>query len=468
MIFQDDYLHVVNRLHRKLEDLKNDIDEEYLDILIEKSLFLLVKFKYQDDNFLQFANYYDGEVKLVIHDEEDLVYFKELFKKTHICSTRESNALQRLFLSVDRYSDIYYRFFIRCHYYKKALKSITELDALIKDFEEFSKTTQDSYSIFCNKVCLNYLYNCRLSLLLKVENNSIHGVWSESVRITNIQDHTLFYNYFPYIKLAQWYCSYIESNITDLTKIDDLKRAVCEMQRCVDKANEHIRHSEFLTGSFLPYRPGLDACIETINLKDGSQLKVFISTSYMVPVDYVKAKKDISKLTSQHIKYNAIIENEHKVKDLIDPIERDQQNLKQRIIESELRQQNSINQSETNINAELKHNLRSNVQILGIFAGLVLFVSGSVQIYNGATTIRDAATFMLLFAAAIGIISTTIWLIIGNKDAANRAKTIFVFVLLLLLLGLNIYAIKGQWGEVPVNDTKHKHEVTLDIQKSGL
>lgn len=110
----------------------------------------------------------------------------------------------------------------------------------------------------------------------------------------------------------------------------------------------------------------------------------------------------------------------------------------------------TIHDEKKTIEIELKEAQKSTIQILAIFSGIVLFASGTIQIFTGAQTVKDAAIFMLLFASSILIISLSIWLITSHSKDWDSLKTIIVVIVIVLLI-INIFAILGNWGNQVIN-----------------
>ena len=175
-------------------------------------------------------------------------------------------------------------------------------------------------------------------------------------------------------------------------------------------------------------------------------MQIFISSSYVVPVDYEKEEKRIEKLQSDLIKLKAIIEAKKSIDSAILKLRAENKSLQKEVRSLK---ENSITETKRitdTVQSDLKENQKSNIQILAIFAGIVIFASGTIQIFKGASNIKDATIFMLLFASALSIISLSIWLLFTSKSKWDAPKLIFAFILV-IILGLNAYAIWGDWGK---------------------
>lgn len=446
----------LNSIKHDLQDYKKEFsDEKYIDVLIHKCQILLAKFNYKDSiRISQYYNYYNNSDELA----KLTSFSSELYSKIQKVFT--SNEKDYIYNITELY-DIcshdkcrsFFDFFIKCHYFKNIVKNETLLSNLIAEFTEYQKSIpNDNVFDKMNALsCLNYLNNCRLSLLLKQSTTTKTDVHTEFLKIKNIQDNTSIRNYFPYMIIAEWYNNYLSNEVYMENDLSKLESPLYHLKNCLTKAEEYLNESKHNAGCFIPFKPPFDECIEDYRISSGETIKIFISTSYIIPVDYEKAEKRIKNLHANLIRYNAIIDARKSINATIDFISTENKKLHQETenVKSETAKQK--NELQKSIQSDLKENQKNNIQILAIFAGIVVFASGSIQIFTGATNVKDASIFMLLFASSLSIISLTIWLITSQNVKWNLAKTI-ISLILFILLGLNIYAIFGNWGTYSIND----------------
>lgn len=455
--FHEQLFLILNRVSHKLQKYKNNINIEYIDILLHKCHILLAKFNYKNniDNLLQSYNYYNGKDEQVsmtvtgaISERLQSIYTNNIKAYKHTIS--------RLYQENPDGLKTFFDFFVKCHYFKNIAKNEALLQDLINKFESFQKNITHSFDKKNASSCLNFLHNCRLSFILKQKDTSSTTVWSEALKIQSIQDSTNIRNYFPFLKIAEWYSAYLSKQIEETDDANDLVSILHNFEDCLTRAEEYLIDSKGAAGCFIPFKPSFQECLEDYKLGTTESAKIFISSSYVVPVDYEKEEIRIKKLQSDLIKLKAIIEAKKSLDSVILKVKAENKSLQEEV---RLLKQASMAETEKITNTvqfDLKENQKNNIQILAIFAGIVIFASGTIQIFKGASNIKDATIFMLLFASALSIISLSIWLLFSSKNKWDARKWIFACILI-IILGLNACAIWGDWGEAQINTTTHEN-----------
>ena len=445
--FHEQLFRILNGVCHKLHEYNNKIKTNYIDILLHKCHILLAKFNYKDniDSLLQSYNYYKGRDEKVAMSVEGSI--SNLLREIYTKDVKEyKRTISRLYQeSIDVYSS-FFDFFIKCHYFKNIAENETLLLDLINRFKLFKEGITNLFDKKNADSCLNFLNNCRLSFILKQNDTSSITVWSETLKIKSIQDLTNIRNYFPFLKIAEWYSAYLSKQIEETDDANSLMNDLHNFEDSLSRAEEYLIDSKGSAGCFIPFKPSFQECLEDYELETGEFAKIFISSSYVVPVDYEKEEKRIEKLQSDLIKLKAIIEAKKSIDSVILKLKNENKSLQEEV---RLLKETSIAETEkiTNtVQSDLKENQKINIQILAIFAGIVIFASGTIQIFKGASNIKDATIFMLLFASALSIISLSIWLLFTSKNKWDAPKLIFAFILI-IILGLNAYAIWGDWGK---------------------
>ena len=445
--FHEQLFRILNGVCHKLHEYNNKIKTNYIDILLHKCHILLAKFNYKDniDSLLQSYNYYKGRDEKVAMSVEGSI--SNLLREIYTKDVKEyKRTISRLYQeSIDVYSS-FFDFFIKCHYFKNIAENETLLLDLINRFKLFKEGITNLFDKKNADSCLNFLNNCRLSFILKQNDTSSITVWSETLKIKSIQDLTNIRNYFPFLKIAEWYRAFLSKQIEETDDANSLMNDLHNFEDSLSRAEEYLIDSKGSAGCFIPFKPSFQECLEDYELETGEFAKIFISSSYVVPVDYEKEEKRIEKLQSDLIKLKAIIEAKKSIDSVILKLKNENKSLQEEV---RLLKETSIAETEkiTNtVQSDLKENQKINIQILAIFAGIVIFASGTIQIFKGASNIKDATIFMLLFASALSIISLSIWLLFTSKNKWDAPKLIFAFILI-IILGLNAYAIWGDWGK---------------------
>lgn len=442
----------LNIINHDLHDYKCRVNFDYIDAIIRKCELLLAKFNYKESiKKLQFYNYYkdtDTPISPIIDDSKLYSIIQKLYTsneseyKSYVIKIYEEIKFENC--------DSFFKFFIKCHYYKNVAHNIDKLSDLIKEFIEYKKIipTTDIYNYSNASSCLNYISNCRLSLYLKQEHINELDVWQEQLNIKNIQDKDAVRNYFPHMIIAEWYAKRLADVASQSNDISSINSLIYQLNKCINIADEYLNESKRNAGCFIPYKPSLDECIENYQLKSGEIVKIFVSSSYVIPVDYDKAEARIKKLQSEFIKFNTIFEARKSIDAIVNKIVDNNEKIEKNA--NQIKQ--TIHDEKKTIDIELKEAQKSTIQILAIFSGIVLFASGTIQIFTGAQTVKDAAIFMLLFASSILIISLSIWLITSHSKDWDSLKTIIVVIVIVLLI-INIFAILGNWGNQVINSS---------------
>lgn len=455
--FHEPLFRYLNRVYHKLQVYDTKIETNYIDILLHKCRILLAKFNYKDniDSLLQSYNYYKGRDEKVAMSVDGSI--SKLLREIYTKDVKEyKRTISKLYReSIDAYSS-FFDFFIKCHYFKNIAENETLLLDLINRFKSFKEDITNPFDKKNADSCLNFLNNCRLSFVLKQENTTSTTVWHETGKIRSVQELTDIKNYFPFLKIAEWYSTYLSKQIEKIEDANDLMIDLHSFEECLTRAEEYLIDSKDIAGCFIPFKPSFQECLEDYELKTGESAKIFISSSYVVPVDYEKEEKRIEKLQSDLIKLKAIIEAKKSIDSIILKLRDDNKSVQeevQSLKEYSIKKTKKITDT---VQADLKENQKNNIQILAIFAGIVIFASGTIQIFKGASNVKDATIFMLLFASALSIITLSIWLLFSSKEKWGTSKIIFA-IILAIILGLNTYAIWGDWGEASINAKTHEN-----------
>lgn len=425
------------KISRRLDVLKKKRNEDYIDLLLAKSSLLLAKFNYIEniDELRQsYAYYNDMDVEVKFGEDIDK-YNSDLTRKLRAIYTRDKAAYR---FNIRQYYDRLkegdystWATFIRCHYYKNILESLESLDQLISKFNDYRKALSIPFDKRNAAYCLNYLHNCRLSFILSSSDLDLTTVWHERRRIEDIQDSTGIHNYFPFLKMAEWYHTFLSNRLRNISDIGTFQSALDGMERCVKRVDDYLRESQNNAGCFIPYKPILDECRDVCEL-NGEKISIFISTSFIVPVDYNKEYKRLEILRESLIKYKAICDIHKSVFSTISGIEAKNITLQENVNELNKAVDIKIGSLKDHAQEELKENQKNNIQILAIFSGIVMFVSSSIQIFQHADSFKDATIFMLLFASALSLFALLIYALFSNGK--NIKALIAVVVILITLI----------------------------------
>ena len=136
-----------------------------------------------------------------------------------------------------------------------------------------------------------------------------------------------------------------------------------------------------------------------------AEYNIFLSSSFVLPINYEKILRELTELSRKLEKYKTLFEVHENLK------------------------------SEKTIIKELRENIEKNdrrsIEILGIFAAIVLFTSSSVQIFSiKGVDFKQALKFMLCYSYSLTLFIFLIWLITReNIKSVTTIHKIFFFAL---------------------------------------
>ena len=243
------------------------------------------------------------------------------------------------------------------------------------------------------------------------------------------------------------------------------------MEINLEKAKTLLQSSKWSAGCFIPFRPDFKGCLSSVDVGTDETLNIFLSTAFIVPIDYNTRNGKITELEANLVRYKSTLESfltskrytEEKLLEVNRILDAHKINLKEDF-------NLSAKVIKSDVGEELKNAQRSNIQILSIFAAIVIFASSTIQIFTQTETVRDAAIFMLMFALSIAALFMLIWCIFhvhsvskSIEDTAIKIKTNkiaigIIVVTCLFALAMNIFAIFTDWGKTGMHNENHASE----------
>lgn len=436
--------YALNKICHKALELKRFVPEGYIDAIAYKCRFLEHKFMYKEDNFSQknCKNFYNGKkedaLSVLSLDDVQTNRVKELYTK-HVEEYKQS--VSKYFSQIKGEPECTFDFFVACHYYKNVVCNEELLSELIKKFSDFANQHSSRFDKANRSACENYLNNCRLSFLVKEDTMNYSEIKNELAAITSNQSKSHFIDYFPYLKVAQWECSHLRSEKGPFS----LKKKILEDAKTnIDKADRVLRETRHFEGCYMPFKPFFDDCILIIEVKDKilteNKLRLFCYTSFVVPVDYDKEELLVENLRYEHAELYADINSRAAIEDVVTDI--NWQNEKQK----------------EDVKADLKDNQKSIIEILSIFAAIVIFASGSIQILSNSADVIMAGKFMLLFSAGLGVMGVLLSCIFRSSEKWNR-RDVICLVFCSVILGLSCISLFG---------CKQEHKPTHNVIESNI
>ncbi len=307
-------------------------------------------------------------------------------------------------------------------YYKDNNKNDIQVSELFKDFnnqykDEFSSREITLFDIKAHRIIRNYLINNKFSIFKENHPNDIDKVEYELSNVIRVQQETDIHNYFPLLQFANYLVNRIQfifdkkGNIENQT---ELVNYIEKLRKTVKLAFKNFEWSKSknLKAFQLPFR---ECIIESQEL----DVNLFLSSSFVLPINYEKVKIELEELNKKLAKYIMLY-------DMHQTMEHD----KQKIIVLA----NNVEKAE-----------RNSIQILGIFSAVIMFSASSVQIFSmTGITIDYAIKFMLAFGYCLVLFISLIWLISRDDHSriSLRYRVFFVVLLTATLMSL-IYISNG-------------------------
>ena len=284
-------------------------------------------------------------------------------------------------------------YYVRTRSLKETTNSIDNKDSFLKRFESKFDTT-NIFDKWAKNLSYNYIYNNILSSELSDSKKNIVDIHKLYRDVLNTQVERSVKNYFPFLKFSQWINKQINIKLKTLS-LSDLKLYLS----LLEKSNNHLFDYYEWSKSHLrrSFQPSLKECV--LEVED---VKIFTATAYIIPIDYSNVEKQIQKVKEDSAISRGYL-NTFKLND--------------RIIEDSIR---SADNKIEELRVENRELLKKNVEVLSIFAAIVLFVVGNIQLFKELSTLKSALMFVLTFGYVISIFVLLIRLTTRNYPNINE------------------------------------------------
>lgn len=310
----------------------------------------------------------------------------------------------------------------------------THLD-VITAFGDFETSNQLLFNTFFDNLALKtlelYIKNNYLSFLIKSD-SSHDEIQKLYLEILVLQEEKSVVNYFPHLKYSNYLLTLIESLIGDSPKnislqIDTLLKELKEVSERLD--------SSFLISQekrIIPFQAPFNECVQLVKTPYG-EINLFLSSSYCLPLNFSTIKRDVES-TKFQIEFIQV-----KVDMLA--------NFK------------SVEKKLENANTQIKDTNKSQIEILSIFAAIVLFVASNIQLFPKFGSLKQALLFTISEAFSLGLFVMLIWFVTRGNLIANNVKHRFpwthfwMFVLFAITTAILVVLILTQTPDIPLNNS---------------
>jgi hypothetical protein len=285
-------------------------------------------------------------------------------------------------------------------FYKDDKEDDVELTKLVKTFKEQQFNQQSlrtAFDLRSAQITMNYLENNLLSFYVDHFPDNIDELIKRVVLIEQLQSFTNVKSYFPYLKA----CVYIK-NLLDKC-FSESKVNIELVERAIEKLSEYdkkvVEYYEWcVEHAFIAFQAPYHECVN-VGKVEGIEYHVFSYTSYVLPLNFEKDKKDIESTSLGILRYKTLAEMHRSISPEIKSI----QDINEKVKAESKEVKRLVHQVE---NAD-----RKNIEILSIFAAIVLFVASDIQMFPKVNSLFDALTFMIVFSYSLGLFAILIWLV---------------------------------------------------------
>lgn len=330
-------------------------------------------------------------------------------------------------------------------FFKDSSKDLSKLRRLRDLYETFYLLKVPTASIFDKKaleVTFCYIENNLLSAELEHNEFKLENWVEKFKKYTDRAATSKNTNFFPYFKIITEFLSPLISGefAKETSDFKLIKSLISDYEKNLGKLLENTGICDNI--DYLPFQ--LDFNNSLITLKDinGTNRKCFLSSSFVLPLDYKKRREDHEEYKNELTKFRTMYDIQY----LLKKDRLDIQNMK----------------------ADIERTDKRHIEILSIFAALVMFVSNEIQIFTKVTNIADAVVFTLFFAYGIGLFVLLIWFITRPEGLKWKSFSPMHIMLLALFISGLLYGIYYTQSSTVDEKTSKKSLHILDFRIDSL
>lgn len=304
-------------------------------------------------------------------------------------------------------------------HYKDDHKNINKINDLLEEIEEYYTANildpdADLYLKRAWQIGYNYFLNNRLSFLLKQKEVKEEQILEEVTNIETIQTETKVYNFFPYWKLCVFYGERLKVEIEKKEpNFESLKVTLDLKEKYFQYLKNNLKWC--IETDFQPFMSQKEDCVIDIPVNGEEDTKgLYISSGYILPLNYQELQKKVDTIERSiqtYITHLELYRNIFKEKEEINEIKKD----------------------------VIKHE-RKQIEILGIFAALVIFASSTIEIFKGIKGFDQAAKFSLIFSYSLVCFVIMIWMI-SRENIKNFNGIHIFFSLMFFTATVTVFAL---------------------------
>lgn len=370
--------------------------EYYVSYLKHKCNFLIFKisFRLQTEG-KRYITSIDLSEEEILSVKDDFSYFKDI--KTDIESHYNDDSeperevhkrrANELFNKIKQHKSVtFLDFHSATKYFKDYRKSLTKLEqvseAFSKEFENLEEGNPFDKRAF--EISKSYIENNIFSLKLESEFLTV-SEWSILLdEIVNNQRDLSINNYFPYFRSITFLEGKIQKEIkAEVLNLSNLNVLITEYASTLKDLIKNSRQCQ--EKNFLAFQLPFSESVYKGEPTPGKEIMGFVSSSFVLPVNYEDLYENIKDFEANLRKYRIMYE-------IREAFEKDTREIK-------------------SLRNDMDNADKRNIEILSIFAAIVLFVAGDIQLFTKMTDPLLAIKFMFLFGFVLACFVLLIWFI---------------------------------------------------------
>lgn len=379
---------VIQELILLNEELTNEIleaKEEHksiLRIVKEKCCFLLNKLVYFDGTTEYYINFASKKFDFKGIESAAFKEFDKQFEYFHKDSYSDNDSIVREWqsLCVKKQLKIGKMILLMKNYIDSHQTDIVQVNNLLKKFNDLhcilcDKHKRRQFDIYALSTMKNYMYNSRLSFMMRQKDYDFSKLRKDMDEISSIQNTTFIYNFYPYKKAVE----YIIKDIRNLMQAkecssDNITERVAALELYLSKLSSNLKWCE--SKRFYPVQNIYNECISVDSTYDGL---IFTASSFSRPLKYDKLNDSLQELKSET-----------------------------RMLKNEIALYKERKEIEA-LKGEIDGSKKNNIEILGAFTAVITFLFGSANIFSNdkistssqILNIVSLGLVLLLFVSAI-------------------------------------------------------------------
>lgn len=311
------------------------------------------------------------------------------------------------------------QYHILTKFFKDSSKDIAKLRKISALFAaHYTIITAGAISDFDKKayeITYCYIENNLLSSELEHNEFTLQNWELKFKKYTDLADNSKNSNFFPYFKIIE---GFLIPNLEIQFALE--KRDFKVIQNLIDKYEANLKKLIENTGicdttDYLPFQLDFSGSKVTMNDINGIQRACFVSSSFILPLDYGQRREEHEKYRVELAKFKTML-------DIQIHFRKDRQDIQ-------------------NMKSDIERTDKRHIEILSIFAALVMFVSNEIQIFTKITNMADAIAYTLFFAYCLGLFVLLIWFITRPQGVRWKSFSGMHLTIILLFLSGLLYAV---------------------------